>query len=355
MARDDESVPKIASSEITREEDYARRPRRGELPGPDPEAELGVGRRSFLRSVGLAGAGAAVFGGALLAISKRRGGAPAPELSALKELPIASAASARALSSVALGPDDKPTSLEDITTYNNFYEFGLDKEDPALNAGTLKTRPWTLRLGGEVHEPLELDADDLKKQTPLEERTYRMRCVEAWSMVIPWLGFPLGALLQRARPTTRAKFVVMKTLLDPQQMPGQRDSVLPWPYQEALRIDEAMHPLTLLAVGLYGRELPNQNGAPLRLVVPWKYGFKGVKSIVSIDLVEQMPNTTWSRAAPKEYGFYANVNPDVDHPRWSQATERRIGEVSRRKTLPFNGYAEQVAHLYDGMDLRRYF
>jgi methionine sulfoxide reductase catalytic subunit len=247
------------------------------------------------------------------------------------------------------------TPYEAITTYNNFYEFGLDKSDPAANAHTLRPRPWTLRVEGEVRKPLEIDIDQLLKWFPLEERIYRMRCVEAWSMVIPWLGFPLGDLLKRVEPTSRAKYVAFASLFDPEQMPDQRQGLLDWPYVEGLRIDEAVHPLTLLAVGLYGKELPNQNGAPLRLVVPWKYGFKGIKSIVTIRLTEQEPPTTWNLTAPREYGFYANVNPEVDHPRWSQATERRIGDFRRRPTLPFNGYAEHVASLYAGMDLRQNF
>jgi sulfoxide reductase catalytic subunit YedY len=251
--------------------------------------------------------------------------------------------------------DDKTTSLAAVTHYNNFYEFGTDKADPARNAARLRTRPWTVRIEGEVAKPQTFDIDTLLKAFPLEERVYRMRCVEAWSMVIPWVGFPLGALLQRVAPTSRAKYVAFTTLHDPEQMPGQRSSILDWPYMEGLRIDEATHPLTLLAVGLYGQALPPQNGAPLRLVVPWKYGFKGIKSIVKIRLLAEAPPSTWNRMAPDEYGFFANVNPEVDHPRWSQAKERRIGELTRRPTLPFNGYAEQVAGLYSGMDLRKNF
>jgi len=231
----------------------------------------------------------------------------------------------------------------------------VNKDEPAQYAHTLRARPWTIQVEGEVVQPRTIDIDDLLKWFPLEERVYRMRCVEAWSMVIPWLGFPLGDLIQRLEPTQNAKFIQFTTLLDPDQMPGQRTRVLQWPYDEALRMDEALHPLTLLAVGLYGRMLPNQNGAPLRLVVPWKYGFKGIKSIVKIAFTSTQPKNTWQLAAPKEYGFYANVNPNVDHPRWSQATERRIGELTRRPTLPFNGYAEQVASLYAGMDLRTNF
>ena len=251
--------------------------------------------------------------------------------------------------------DEPRTPYRDVTTYNKFYEFGTDKSDPAELAGTLRPRPWTVRVDGEVQKPQVIDVDQLLGWFPLEERVYRMRCVEAWSMVIPWLGFPLGDLLRRVEPTSRARYVAFTTLFDPEQMPGQQRRVLDWPYVEGLRIDEAMHPLTLLVVGLYGKTLPNQNGAPLRLVVPWKYGFKGIKSIVGIRLLETQPPTTWNLAAPREYGFYANVNPAVDHPRWSQATERRIGELRRRPTLPFNGYAEQVAGLYAGMDLREFF
>jgi sulfoxide reductase catalytic subunit YedY len=251
--------------------------------------------------------------------------------------------------------DESPTPYRDVTGYNNFYEFGTDKSDPAARAGTLRPRPWTVAVDGEVHAPQVIDVDRLLGWFPLEERVYRMRCVEAWSMVIPWVGFPLADLLKRVQPTSRARYVAFTTLLDAEQMPEQRRGVLDWPYVEGLRIDEAMHPLALLAVGLYGKRLPNQNGAPLRLVVPWKYGFKGIKSIVKIRLVEEQPPTTWNLAAPGEYGFFANVNPAVDHPRWSQATERRIGELRRRPTLPFNGYGEQVAGLYAGMDLRRFF
>jgi sulfoxide reductase catalytic subunit YedY len=247
------------------------------------------------------------------------------------------------------------TPLADVTSYNNFYEFGTEKGDPAANAGTLRPRPWTVAIEGEVKRPQVVEIDQLLKWSPLEERIYRMRCVEAWSMVIPWIGFPLRDLVARVEPTPKARFVAFTTLLDPGQMPGQRRAVLDWPYVEGLRLDEAMHPLALLAVGLYGKPLPNQNGAPLRLVTPWKYGFKGIKSIVKIRFTETQPPTTWNLAAPDEYGFYANVNPAVDHPRWSQATERRIGELRRRPTLPFNGYAEQVASLYSGMDLRRFF
>jgi len=249
--------------------------------------------------------------------------------------------------------DEPQTSLKDITSYNNFYEFGTDKSDPAANAHTLVTRPWTVAVEGEVMKPKTFDIDELLKLAPLEERVYRFRCVEAWSMVIPWIGFPLNEIIKRVEPTSKAKFVQFTTLLDPKQMPEQRYGTLEWPYVEGLRMDEAMHPLAILAVGLYGQVLPNQNGAPIRLVVPWKYGFKSIKSVVKIQFVETQPRTTWNLMGPDEYGFYSNVNPEVNHPRWSQGSERRIGEFKRRPTLPFNGYADQVASLYSGMDLRK--
>lgn len=250
---------------------------------------------------------------------------------------------------------DDLTPYRDIAHYNNFYEFGSGKESPAQMAGRLKTRPWTLAVEGEVLNPRTYGIEDLLKLAPLEERIYRLRCVEAWSMVVPWIGFPLAELLKRTELTGNAKFVEFTTLHDPNQMPGQRSDVLDWPYVEGLRIDEAMHPLTILAVGLYGEVLPHQNGAPIRLVVPWKYGFKSAKSIVRIRLLEKQPVSTWMKASPREYGFYSNVNPHVDHPRWSQARERRIGDFFKRRTLMFNGYADQVAHLYTGMDLRTHF
>ena len=251
--------------------------------------------------------------------------------------------------------EDKLTPWEDVTGYNNFYEFGTGKSDPAKHAGTLRTRPWKIEVTGEVAKPAEYDIDDLLRGLAPEERVYRHRCVEGWSMVVPWLGIPMVKLIDRLQPTSRAKFVELTTLLDPRQMPGQRQRVLDWPYVEALRLDEARHPLTLLVTGLYGKTLPNQNGAPVRLVVPWKYGFKGGKSIVKIRFTERQPQTTWNLAAPDEYGFYANVNPEVDHPRWSQARERRVGEFFKRKTLMFNGYADEVASLYAGMDLRKHY
>jgi sulfoxide reductase catalytic subunit YedY len=250
---------------------------------------------------------------------------------------------------------DELTPFEDVTEYNNFYEFGTGKADPARNVGDFPSRPWTVRIDGHCENPGEFDVDALMERFPSEERVYRLRCVEAWSMVIPWQGFPLKDLLGWVQPTSRAKFVEFTTLYDPDQMPGQRSRILDWPYVEGLRMDEALHPLTLMATGLYGRDLLGQNGAPLRLVVPWKYGFKSIKSIVRIRLVEDMPRTAWNMFAPNEYGFYANVNPEVDHPRWSQARERRIGEFRRRPTLPFNGYADEVASLYDGMDLKKWF
>jgi sulfoxide reductase catalytic subunit YedY len=250
---------------------------------------------------------------------------------------------------------DKLTPYDAVTGYNNFYEFGTGKDDPARNAGTLRPRPWSVVVEGEVKRPATYSVDDLFKGMKPEERVYRMRCVEAWSMVVPWLGHPLKDVIARLEPTSKAKYVEFVTLLDPRQMPGQTRGVLDWPYVEGLRMDEATHPLTILTVGVYGKPLPNQNGAPLRLTVPWKYGFKGGKSIVKIRFRETQPMNTWQQSAPDEYGFYANVNPTVDHPRWSQATERRIGELFRRKTLMFNGYADQVASLYSGMDLRKNF
>ena len=253
---------------------------------------------------------------------------------------------------------EAPNKYEEITTYNNYYEFGTDKDDPSRNARNFRARPWSVTIAGEAETRGTFTLEDILRGQTLEERVYRFRCVEAWSLVVPWVGFPLSALLARFKPTSRAKYVEFTTLYDPNRMPGQRAPILTWPYVEGLRMDEAMHPLTLMVVGLYGRVLPNQDGAPLRLIVPWKYGFKGIKSIVKIRLTESQPRTTWSLAASNEYGFYANVNPAVDHPRWSQATERRIGApflAARRPTLLFNGYANEVASLYQGMDLRRNF
>jgi sulfoxide reductase catalytic subunit YedY len=256
------------------------------------------------------------------------------------------------------GVTDAPNSFKDISTYNNYYEFGTGKSDPSANSQQFRTRPWTVTIDGECEVKGTLSLEDILKPHPLEERIYRMRCVEAWSMIVPWVGFPLADLIQRFKPTSKAKYVEFKTLLDPKQMPGERGAVLDWPYTEGLRIDEAMNPLTLMTVGLYGHVLPNQNGAPLRLIVPWKYGFKGIKAINHIKFVERAPLTTWAKSAPSEYGFYANVNPSVDHPRWSQATERHIGGSlfdQRRPTLPFNGYGKEVASLYGGMNLKTFF
>jgi sulfoxide reductase catalytic subunit YedY len=260
----------------------------------------------------------------------------------------------------AFSLNEAQTKVEAATTYNNFYEFGVNKDDPARLGHTLRPRPWTVQVDGFVQKSKTFDIDELIRLFPLEERVYSLRCVEAWSMVIPWIGFPLASLLKRVEPTGQAKFVEFTTLLDPNQFPAQKPgffgfSSLDWPYVEGLRLDEAMHPLTLLTVGMYGKVLPNQNGAPVRTVVPWKYGFKSAKSIVRIRLVGEQPKTAWEKAAPSEYGFYSNVNPAVSHPRWSQADERRIGEFRRRPTLPFNGYADQVASLYSGMDLKKNF
>jgi sulfoxide reductase catalytic subunit YedY len=251
-----------------------------------------------------------------------------------------------------------PTAFKDVTHYNNFYEFGTGKEDPAENARTLRPRPWSVTIGGECESRGTFAFEDLIKGLPLEERVYRFRCVEAWSMVVPWLGFQLSGLIQKLKPTANAKYVQFVTLMDPKQMPGEAAEVLQWPYVEGLRMDEAMNPLALMAIGLYGQVLPNQNGAPLRLVLPWKYGFKGIKSIVRINFLQSQPRNTWNISAPNEYGFYANVNPHVDHPRWSQASERPIGKglfAARQPTLLFNGYENEVAYLYKGMDLRRDF
>ena len=274
----------------------------------------------------------------------------------LPDVAGAAAPEPRPLPDVKKGPfgtDEEPTSYRDATRYNNFYEFGTGKTDPERYAASLRPRPWSVNIEGEVAKSGSIGLEDLLRPHPMEERIYRLRCVEAWSMVIPWIGIPLGAVLARFQPTSNAKYVAFATLHDPQQMPGQRRDVLDWPYVEGLRIDEATHPLAILAVGMYGRELPNQNGAPLRLVVPWKYGFKSIKSIVAIRLTRNRPPTSWNLSAPREYGFYSNVNPKVDHPRWSQKRERRIGDFRKRDTLMFNGYADQVAHLYAGMDLAK--
>jgi sulfoxide reductase catalytic subunit YedY len=306
-------------------------------------------RREWLKSAGLFVGTSLLLGGGLDLLTRRKTGkAPSPE--AVPSPQPSPPGLVIAKKGEFVVPGEELTPFRDVTTYNNFYELGTNKGDPALNAKTLRPRPWTVQLGGECSKPQVIDVDRLISLFPLEERVYRMRCVEAWSMVIPWLGFPLSELLKRVEPTSAAKFVAFTTLLDAEQLPGESEHVLSWPYVEGLRIDEAMHPLTLLAVGLYGKPLPGQNGAPLRLVVPWKYGFKGCKSIVKIELLREQPKTTWNEAAPSEYGFYANVNPKVDHPRWSQATERRIGELRRRPTLPFNGYAAEVASMYTGLD-----
>jgi sulfoxide reductase catalytic subunit YedY len=298
-------APDITSSEITPESLY-------------------FGRREFIRAASAAAVGLATPAVGRAAALRRRG-------------------------------DDKPNSYEDITHYNNYYEFGTGKGDPADRAGALTTSPWSVQVDGEVAKPATYHLEDLLHGQTIEERIYRHRCVEAWSMVIPWSGFSLRTLINRFQPTSRARFVEFTTLLRPGEMPGQRGDVLPWPYVEGLRLDEAMHPLTMVVTGLYGRPLPNQNGAPLRVHVPWKYGFKSAKSLVRIRFTAVQPANTWNVVAPNEYGFYANVNPDVDHPRWSQARERRIGEFFRRPTLMFNGYGDQVASLYAGMDLRRNF
>ncbi len=293
-------------------------------------------RRQFIRDAGLA------IGGGVLAVS----------------VPLNGRAAQRDLITVP-GPystDEEPTSWRDVTTYNNFYEFGTGKEDPYLNAQDFEPRPWSVKVSGECGKPGDYDYQDVIAPHSLEDRVYRHRCVEAWSMVVPWVGFPLGDLLKRFEPNSDARFVKFKTLYDPKRMPGQRRKILRWPYVEGLTMAEAMHPLTLMVVGVYGKELPNQNGAPLRLVIPWKYGFKGIKSIVEIEFVKRQPMTSWARSAPREYGFYANVNPEVDHPRWSQARERRIGSglfAAKQPTLKFNGYAEEVAELYAGLDLRK--
>ena len=297
-----------------------------------------VNRRDFIRAGAIAGGGLIAGPGVAAVIPRERGA----QLEGVTRSPFST--------------DEPATSYEDVTTYNNFYEFGTGKDDPHRNARDFNPRPWTITVDGEAEKTGSFNLEDFVKPYALEERIYRMRCVEAWSMVIPWVGIPLADVLKTFKPTSKAKYVAFETLNDPVRMPGQRRRVLAWPYREGLTIAEAMHPLTILAVGVYGEVMPNQNGAPIRLVVPWKYGFKGIKSIVRISFTEKMPRTSWNMSAPYEYGFYANVNPDVDHPRWSQARERRIGSgvfASRQPTLMFNGYAEEVASLYDGLDLER--
>ena len=323
------AVPRIASSEITPEHIYLK-------------------RRDFMRAAGIATI-PALAGGALLS-EARTTAASAP----LRYQPAGSAEE-------GFSTSEDATSYDDVTAYCNFYEFGTDKGDPARHAHEMTTDPWSVEVVGAVHKPGKLGLEDLLGSFDLEERVYRLRCVEAWSMVVPWVGFPLADLLQRFEPTSKARFVEFETLYRPSEMRGTRSitSTIDWPYREGLRMDEAMHPLTLMSVGLYGKTLPNQNGAPLRLVVPWKYGFKSIKSIVKIRLTEKQPPTTWQSLAPREYGFYANVNPQVDHPRWSQASERRLPstlfKLNRIATRMFNGYAEHVAGLYKGMNLARFY
>jgi len=328
-------------------------------PRPPPSSEitasdLYVRRREFIKNGALFVATSAGLGAGLVNLSSL-GSADPPAKPPTPPKPPPGAAPWQISKRGRFITNEAQTSYEDVTTYNNYYELGLSKSEPAEQGFRIKPRPWTVRITGEVKTPQTVDIDTLIRWFGLEERVYRMRCVEAWSMVIPWLGFPLADLLTRLEPTSRAKYVRFTTLFDPEQLPNEESHVLRWPYTEGLRIDEAMNPLAFMALGLYGSPLPGQNGAPLRLVVPWKYGFKGAKSLVEIRLQETEPETTWSQAGPNEYGFYANVNPAVDHPRWSQASERRIGELERRKTLPFNGYGEYVAELYRGMNLERYF
>jgi sulfoxide reductase catalytic subunit YedY len=310
------------------------------LPSEITPREVYEGRRQFIARI----AATAAVGTGIWEMANREAFAQGAKLAATRN--------------AALSTQEQQTSFKDASSYNNYYEFGTDKGDPVENAHTLRTRPWTVTIEGEVKKPVTLDIDRIIKLAPLEERIYRLRCVEGWSMVIPWVGYSLSNLLRQVEPTANAKYVEFITLADNKQMPGLRSPVLDWPYVEGLRMDEAMHPLTLLTVGMYGQVLPNQNGAPVRLIVPWKYGFKSAKSIVKIRLVSKQPRTAWNDSAPNEYGFYSNVNPLVDHPRWSQASERRIGEdgffKAKRKTLMFNGY-DQVASLYSGMDLKKFF
>jgi sulfoxide reductase catalytic subunit YedY len=316
--------------------------------------EVYFSRRAFIKT-GMVAASLAVTG----TIYRRLSSVPAgtvekPKLAGLTQVPPVNSNYPPDLAKT-FRTDETQTSFQNITHYNNFYEFSTDKEGVADNVGSFSTAGWKVTVNGLVAKPGVFDMDDIRKIAAPEERIYRMRCVETWSMVIPWAGYSLSKLLERVQPLSSAKYVAFTTLLDPKMMPGQRSDVLEWPYVEGLRIDEAMHPLTLLTTGLYGRELPAQDGAPVRLVIPWKYGFKGIKSIVKISLLAEQPPTSWSRYAPAEYGFFANVNPNHPHPRWSQATEQRIGEDGRRPTLMFNGYGDQVASLYSGMDLDRYY
>ena len=322
-----------------------RNPNGGDIPFGSEITPRAVfeSRRTFIKQLALG----SIAGSALTEMAMREAFAQAPGAQKLAAKP-----------NPAFVVMDKPTSYKDATTYNNFYEFGTEKDDPARSAGSLRTRPWTVAIEGEVRKPMMLDIDGLLKLAPLEERIYRLRCVEGWSMVIPWIGYSFSEIIKRVEPTGNAKYVEFITLADKKQMPGLRSPVLEWPYVEGLRLDEANHPLTLLTLGMYGEVLPNQNGAPVRIVVPWKYGFKSAKSIVRIRFVKDQPKTAWNIAAPQEYGFYSNVNPEVDHPRWSQASERRIGEdgflTRKRKTLMFNGYSD-VASLYTGMDLKKFY
>jgi methionine sulfoxide reductase catalytic subunit len=305
--------------------------------------ELFVRRREFIAAAGVTAAAVATGGLGLLGDDPdvAAQNPNAQKLANLKKSPLST--------------DEKLNSYKDVTTYNNFYEFGLDKGDPAKYSSTLRPRPWSVVVEGQCGKPGTYNIEDIMKWAPLEERIYRLRCVEAWSIVVPWIGYSMSEFLKRFEPTSKAKYVVFKTLVDTKQMPGQTEPALNWPYVEGLRMDEAMHPLTLLGLGLYGEVLPNQNGAPIRLVVPWKYGFKSIKSIVRVSFTETEPINTWKQQQASEYGFYANVNPQVDHPRWSQGSERRLGEFFRRKTLMFNGYGDQVASLYSGMDLRKFY
>ena len=304
------------------------------------DKKLYLNRREFIRAT--TGTAAAVATGVIGAGAFLRAATPAPHGRRLENV-----------GKSAFSADEKVNKWEEITTYNNYYEFGTDKDSPSMLARNFKTEPWTVTVDGECNKKAAWHLEDVLKGQALEERIYRHRCVEAWSMIIPWVGFPLSDFIKKCEPTPKAKFIEFTTLYDPKQMPGVRSPVLRWPYVEGLRLDKAMHPLTILAVGLYGEVIPNQDGAPLRLVVPWKYGFKHIKSIVKIKFVEKQPLNTWQESAPQEYGFYSNVNPTVDHPRWTQASERRIGEFLRRKTLMFNGYGDQVAGMYSGMDLKR--